>query len=240
MILSRTMRPSDYQELAPEVDHLNKTIALCGPVPYIHRTWEYALILRTLLTSAPFLYIPSGPPLEVADFGASDGLSPAMMLREGFNVSVYEVWDGNYGNKYPDARNKAEVASKAGGSQFRFINRGLGSLIDEDKGRYDVALCISVIEHIQDEVAAFNDIMASVKEHGVIILTMDFFPANEDTKYYNWLRARIYNEQRMLSLLDRAREKGFDLIDKTADWSWNQSMIMVQGEYGFSSIVLTR
>src|SRR5882762_8420696 len=129
MILSRTMRPSDYEELKPEVEHLNKTIALCGPVPYMHRVWEYALVFRAVNT-----VFGDKKGLEVADFGCSDGLSPATMLREGHNVALYEIWDTRYGDKFPDAKNKATIASSAGGSKFNFVNKGLGDLNDDDKG----------------------------------------------------------------------------------------------------------
>lgn len=236
MILSRTMRPSDYDDFAPELEELNKTIALCGPVPYTHRRWEYALIQRAVKT-----FFGDRKNLDVSDYGCSDGLTPAMMLLAGHNVSLYEIWDARYGDKFPDAADKAKKASSVSGAGHRFVNKALGTLGPEDKAMYDIALCISVMEHIPDEVAAFNDILDSLHTATpcMAILTMDFFPTENDTLYYHWLRSRIYNEEKMCSLASRAAEKGFRLLNE-CDWSWAPDRIMVQNEYGFSSIVVVR
>lgn len=235
MILSRTMRPQDYEDFEPELQELDKTIAVVGPVPYTHRRWEYALILRAVKQYFGQRF------LRVADFGCETGLSPALMLMHGHDVSLYEIW--TWGNKEAEAKDKAEMARLAclvNHPDWATVNRPLGGLTQEDKKRYDVGLCISVMEHIQDEVSAFNDLMDAVKERGMVILTMDFAPVNQDTLYYHWLRARIYNEQRMISLWERAQQKGFQLMDGQADWTWSSDMKMVQNEYGFASIVLVR
>lgn len=236
MILSRTMRPSDYQELKPELEELNRVMALCGPVPYTHRRWEYALALRAIKT-----IFPGNDRLVVSDFGCEAGLSPAMMLMQGYDVVLYEIWA--WGNKQADAEDKAkkaQFASKIPGNVFRFVNRPLGGLLDEDKNRYDVSLCISVMEHIQDETAAWNDLLDSVKSGGLFFVTMDFHPADRDTFKYKDIRARIYNQSKMEKLAEYASYRGFKILGEEVDWSWAPDRIMVENQYGFGSLVMVK
>lgn len=227
MILSRTFRLEDYKQLKPQLSVLNEITDLLGwnVEQHLHRRWEWALALKVIDEIRV-----QNQPLKIADFGGGVGfLGPACLLRND-KVALYEVWN------QPSDRQKAthqfcEVKDK----DWELINRGLGELDESDFCKYDVACCISVLEHTENPLRCFEDLLRSVRPGGLVFLTVDFALDENDHYVMNHLRKRIYTEQKMWELVEKAREFDFLFLHGEADWSWQGQQVY---DYNFASLAL--
>ena len=236
MIVSRFMRPGDYSDLTYGTVVLNDMISIVGmdPAQHPHRRWEYALMVEAYRQH----FGDSGRKLKIADHGCCTGISTPMFIGMGHDVSMYEIWA--WGNQEALALRQAEGAKQVSTTgDYRMFNRPLGSLIDEDKNKYDISLCISTLEHVPNETEAFNDLLDSVAPKGMTFLTMDGAPDDTDHYVAAHVRSRIYNAAKLNHLVELGKQKGFSLLGGASEWNWSPECVMVNN-YGFASICLVR
>jgi SAM-dependent methyltransferase len=260
MILSRTLRMEDYDELKVEVSYVDKIQLVCGPPhggQHTHRRWEYALALRALkewrTSRADWC---SDENLKIADFGCGIGLWSPMCLALGHHVSMFEVWV--YGNEETYAQMqmaKVMDAFPIVGQGWEMIHRPLCELVAEDKGRFDAAFCISTLEHIGEYQRAFRDLCDSVKPGGLLFMTTDFAdtPGHTTTsgQMYtcHWMRPQgMWTVERYKELISLGEERGFSLFGiewpgtmlvKRFDYPFTEAHRIVSN-HGFASLVLRK
>lgn len=239
MILSRTMRLADYDEMGFDRIRVDQTVEVMGgwdPIQHPHRNWEYALASKAFDT-----WFGDRNRLRVADFGCGIGLTGALMLRlQAVDfVGMYEIW--MHGDEEQKAIAQMEKAQKslAGPKMWQMIRRGLGGLTSADRD-YDVAFCISTLEHIRNYQDAFRDMCRSVLAGGMLMLTTDFADSEVDRYEHAGLRAgKMFTKRTYEELAEIGNGLGFTLLGGESDWVWDESCRLVLS-YGFASLVLVR
>ncbi len=236
MIISRSLRLEDYQELASEaafVDEVQKQAGPCHPVhpQHAHRRWEYALALRALKDT-----FGDRPNLLVGDFGCGIGLWTPIMLALGHRVVMYEIWayDDEEWFVMQQIENVKKARNISQSCEMRHV--AIGSLGDADRG-FDAVYCISTLEHIQEERKAFDDLCKSVRPGGLIFLTMDFSNVESEVVMGNNSFQRMYSERLLGRLVGYAKESGLSLLGGKSDWSYTVPLVH---HYSFCSIAFTR
>ena len=252
MLMSRTMLPEDYSELQKEIGYNAGVQSRIGPRDWRqhkHRDWEEAMALKALKEfhsikmHGPMAAMTNMVPLFVADFGCGAGLLPAILLAYGCDITMYEVWSmGNVADKAQCLRQADKI-----GHMYTLIDGiGLGTLPERHYGKYDAAFSISVIEHIEDEEAALEDLVNCLKPTGLIFLTMDYADRDEDDYELNHLRVRIYNQEKMERIAYKLRGYGFEHLS-TSDEPKDLNAWMSEGDwpemvnnYTFASLAMIR
>lgn len=239
MILSRTMKKDDYDELKEEgkvILELHHAIQMWYECQHQHRLWEYALALKA------FKEVHASNPnvLLVTDHGCGAGYLSPIMYWLGQNVWMYECWQfGNEEKFMLEQMRRVGEHRKTKTGTYEMRNRPLGGLVEADRG-VDAAFCISTLEHIRDYQTAFRDLLSTVKVGGMAMITTDFAEKEQDDYMYSNLRAgKMFTKATYEELYAIARGENFALVGGEADWVWDESCRLVLN-YGFASMVLIR
>lgn len=238
MILSRTMREKDYDELKEEgtvVTQVNKEIGMWYPYQHHHRLWEYTLAQKALKT-----VFGDVKGLTISDHGCGAGYLSPVMYWLGHHVLMYECWTfGNEEAYMLEQMRRVALHRVEKTGTYEMRNRPLGALVEEDGG-VDAAFCISTLEHIRDYQAAFRDLLRTVRPGGMVMVTTDFAEDEEDHYTFSNLRAgKMFNGKTYDELYRIGQEMGFSLLGGVADWRWDESCRLTH-DYGFASMVLKR
>ncbi len=175
----RALHPDDYThpDLAGYVQQVNawEGVVQKTGVPYRkdheHRVWEYASVLRAMTELAP---VPLNPDvvqekrIKVLDTGAGANYFSSLLASLHYDVMV------NDSMAYGDCTEWYIAQCQALGLQLP-INRDPVEALTLPEHTFDVTLCISVIEHIPDAAAAFQQLLRVTRPGGLIILTSDYF-----------------------------------------------------------------
>lgn len=238
MILSRTMREADYDNLKDEggvIKQIHDTIQMWYSAQHKHRLWEYALAQKVLTTA-----FGDRKGLTVSDHGCGAGYLSPILYWLGHHVLMYECW--TFGNEEAFAleqMRKVGLSRASLGGTYEMRSRPLCELVDADRG-VDAAFCISTLEHIGEYQKAFRDLLSTVKPGGLVFLTTDFAEDEEDHYQYSYLRAgKMFSQKTYDELFYIAQEMGFSLLDGVADWRWSEECRLVW-DYGFGSMALRR
>jgi len=237
MILSRSLRLEDYDELAEEVRFVDEIQCQVGPPhpvhgrQHTHRRWEYALAYRALKD-----VFGAVQRLRIGDFGCGIGLWAPMLLALGHRVTLYEIWTCE--NEEWFVIQQMESVRRARGLEANWQIRhvAIGDLGDADRD-FDAAYCISTLEHIRNERGAFVDLCRSVRPGGLLFLTVDFGSQESEIVMANNAFQRMYTKALMERLVDYAEEEGLGLLGGTADWNYTVPLVH---SYSFASIALVK
>jgi SAM-dependent methyltransferase len=249
MILSRTMRESDYKELEEEgkvILEIQKAIGMWYEYQHHHRVWEYSLAQKALKAVHG-----DRKHLLVSDQGCGAGYMGPILLWLGHNVLLYEHWGHGSNNldlseyMLEQMRRVALHRSEIAG-YYELRNRPLGQMVEEDRG-VDAAFCISTLEHIRDYQKAFRDFLSTVKVGGLAFVTTDFADKEEDNYACSSLRAgKMFTVRTYRELWQIGIEMGFRTVDSStehrgdiSDWCWGVENRLVM-DYGFASLALRR
>jgi SAM-dependent methyltransferase len=247
MTHSKVMKQSDYQKLVTALGIVDRVAELCGgwdPVQHTSRRWEYAMMLDAIASWYED-YAPASMSeklsLRVADHGCGIGLSPALMLYQGHAVKMYEPWVyGDETAKVTATLNRLQSQKAFHPEGWELIRRPLCELEEIDKGKFDVGLCISTLEHIGEYQKAWKDLLSVVKPGGLIFITTDFAEDEQDHYQYAYLRAgKMFTGKTYDELFQIASESGFHLLGGVADWVWSEECRLVN-DYGYASLALVR
>ena len=246
--LSRTMHPSDLDELSDELALVDEIAAVCGgwrSEQHPCRRWEYALALRAFSVWRRW-YTKSDASTEsfcLADVGPATGILSPILLSLSHDVILYEPWV--YGDQTQALTDQMNAVKRAyplsrGWSLYK---KGLGALDETDRKVFHGVFCISTLEHISYEERAFLDLLSMARERGLVFLTMDFAgdPGAESAELsyeMHWMRERMYTPGRIEKLRELAATSGFKTLGP-ASWGWSEECRMVNN-YGFSSLALVR
>lgn len=173
---NRSLHPDDYTFLQPYVDPIaafQRDMTVRG-VPHrewhTHRLWEYASIMQQLLA----LGVPAEA--EMIDVGAGASffdpylalLYPRLCctdsMKYGDVTSMVQAQRAAYGVALPLYDLMLEDMSPR-------MEIGWGGATD----KFDVTLCISTIEHVDEHDKAFAELVRITKPGGYIFITSDYF-----------------------------------------------------------------
>ena len=175
--LSRTLDPTDYAHLVPELAVVDRH-GIEGQ--HEHRRWEYALALHAVRrwTERPLTALRD----PLYDVGGA-GSTFHEMLGEWTDCQV-QVID-------PVAPASAAL------DQWLF---------DGEHGRpmADVVTCLSVIEHVADVDRFLYHLSCLVAPGGLLVLTMDYWSrCGKDTAHFAHMRERIFCPKSYQALVTR-------------------------------------
>lgn len=134
-----------------------------------HRTWEYANVLRQLTELIPN---PTTVPVCVLDTGGGGSALAPLLAWRGYDVLVTDSM------VYGDIIEPFLIPqSHALGIQLPVRSDPVERLSSVETGVMDVALCISVIEHVDAAAygTALTELVRVTKPGGHIFITSDYF-----------------------------------------------------------------
>lgn len=233
--LSRTMRLSDYQELAPEIELLKvieQKVGGAHPAQHQHRAWEYSLLIRTikdLYGDAEFF-----KDCWAVDFACGVGLGGAILLSMGCaKVRLTETWTCGDWSDW-QVRQMRHAVQHYGGS-YELCWRDM--VREPESVKYQAALCVSSLEHIPDWQSAARNMASATDRGGMVFLTMDY--CNDglvDNYAYKELRAQIFDQGKMMALGNFFHDLGFE-YPESPDWGLTEDLV---NNYGFASLVMVK
>ena len=201
---SKSIELSDYKAQEAGTRAIRHAIASCVgqeiPIyfPHPHRLWEYGGAMQAYLET--FGSFRGG--LQALDIGCGNSpLGPALELTTDTTVTEID----------PDIR----LLAKRKGTARRSFE--VGDLLALDgRGPYDAVFCISVIEHIEEQVEAWNSLIQLVKPGGLLFVTTDFGEDHTKPWYADTERVAKYDPKRVANMGEWLTERGFTLdLDPT-------------------------
>lgn len=217
----KTVDPRDY-DLCCETAKVSEIMYKLGtsqrPLDNPHRIWEYGMVLRALLEHDV---------KDVLDVGGGGSLFAPAAAWFDMRVTVVDPLDF--------ALVTQAQAELLGGKQLSYDQRDFMDYQGERE--FDAVTSISVLEHIEDDVAFFKKLASYVKLGGILGLTVDFWP-DGTTKVNGHLRT--YNKKRLEKLI-RSVKKEFTTLG-SPDYDRPQDNVCPDGvhSYTFASLVLKR
>lgn len=180
--LTKSFNPIDYDELSSEVAVINEALGrLDGQydMQHEHRRWEYAIALKAIYQI--FLKMPdksSFSEVSILDVGSGDSPFPAILKILEYNVISSDVKPRpHFYDKWP-------------------VDVSWLNLLEEQPSLHDIVTCISVIEHVEDDIAFLEAYWKNAK-YGMI-LTYDC--TEEQVKLVPW-HLRTYSPLGMANIL---------------------------------------
>lgn len=197
---TRSLHPDDYTDL-PHATPLRAFEAsmTAASVPHRewheHRFWEYASMMQQLEQ----LGVPKDA--KILDVGSGASFFPPYLATIGGYPNV-ELTDSM---KYGDVTSMV-VAQRT----YYGVALPLHDLLCEDmtplaSESFDVVMCISTIEHVDDHDAAFRELVRVTKQGGYIFITSDYFrdPQHFEQSISRHLQVTDYREAFVLELPNR-------------------------------------
>lgn len=206
---NKTLDPADYVQLGRGgrlYDALKHSVP-CN-IDHPHRRWEYSLTLAALLEVGC---------QEVLEIGSGGSLFAPMATQAGLQVTVVDpaervIW----------AQAQGEALKKAiGWYQQDFMTF--------EGGPYDGVACLSVLEHVQADVAFFRRALSLARR--IAVFTVDF---SVDGGVYSADHLRTYTAERLKTLGQLATP--WHLLGEP-DWQVRGPHVFA---YNFASLVLVR
>lgn len=203
---NRSLHPDDYGFLAPydaalrlfQDDMVRKNVPHREWHP--HRFWEYASVLQQL----DQLDVPRDA--EIIDIGAGASFfDPYLALLHPLLCCTDTEKYGDYSWMVTAQRAHYGVTLPLYNVPVEDMTPrpaiGWGDATD----KFDVTLCISTIEHIDNHDKGFLELIRITKPGGYIFITSDYFrdPAQFEQSVSRHLQVTDYNEQFVLDLPNR-------------------------------------
>lgn len=233
---TRSLHPDDYAFLTvnnAKLKYFQAQMVQDG-VPHRewhpHRFWEYASILRQLEE----LQVPSGA--ELVDVGAGGSFfDPYLALlypnlcctdsmKYGDVTPMVAAQRARYGVSLPLYDLALEDMSEK-------LSIGWGGATD----KFDVTMCISTIEHVDDHDAAMRELVRITKPGGYIFITSDYFrdPEHFEQSVSRHLQVTPYSKAFVEALPERF---GLEFVGET-DLDYRGDFVH---NYSFVNICLRR
>lgn len=202
--LSKTLNPQDYKTLGGYAQHFLNIIDHFRHVgmnlyryEHEHRKWEYGMVYKALDT------IRAKDVLDVG--GGGSLLAPAMGW---LGINVHQVDPGAVGGWI-------EEQSRAVGKELTFEQEDFMSYKSTKK--YDAVTCVSVIEHVPNDIQFFRKLLNYVKDGGLLCITTDFHPSGTQIVSGH---IKAYNKESLMELAEIAKKKGFEFFGGEPDYDY--------------------
>ncbi len=214
---SKTLELEDYKELAdpqPMADML-VTHGITHRFEHPHRRWEYGLAFKLLSDTESH---------SVLDVGGGGSIFAPWLMLNLSNPSVVQVDPGQ-------VREWITKQSTLIGRPLEFIQEDF--LTWEDIRLFDAVTCLSVIEHVPEDIRFFKLLCSKVKSGGVLFLTTDFHPSGQAMVGGH---IRTYNKDSMQNFIDVAQSVG---LKRTEEPNYEHFSVEVNN-YTFASLALRK
>jgi SAM-dependent methyltransferase len=217
---NRCLDPADYHWMHEAVPHIDSIASKGFPhnmISHYHRRWEYGLGLRLIRYAGETV-------LDVGGAGSIFGVAATWLGKK--VTSVDPVDNENLIN----AQNY-----KLGEFGLRPIKYYHMNFMDfPESFVFDNVICISTLEHVEEDVKFFKKLCKHVNPGGLLFLTVDF--SHTDRKATT-LHERTYNDEKIKSLMTEAEADGFKVYGAPPDYSSQDTFVF---NYTFASICLQR
>lgn len=203
---NRSLHGDDYAWLQPYIDPIAafQRDMVAKDVPHrewhTHRLWEYASVMQQLTE----LQVPYTA--EMIDVGA--GAS----FFDPYLATLYPRLCCTDTEKYGDYSWMVAKQRAAYGVALPLYNLSLEDMSPRPEigwggatDKFDVTLCISTVEHVDNHDVAFAELVRITKPGGYIFITSDYFRDAEhfEQSVSRHLQVTPYSESYVLSLPDR-------------------------------------
>lgn len=182
---SKSLNLQDYAYL--DIQHLDNIHSILSGVNYRmehpHRRWEYGIALKVIRENKIKTILDVG--------GGGSILAPTLAWLD------YEVTEVDPG----DVGFWIEAQTKRINKPIYFIQQDYFAY--EKTQYFDAVICISVIEHIEEDEKFFLELLKPLESGGLLILTTDFHP-DGTAKVPGHLRT--YNRTQLLWLASLAHD----------------------------------
>jgi 2-polyprenyl-3-methyl-5-hydroxy-6-metoxy-1,4-benzoquinol methylase len=202
MLYNTTLKPNGYDGL-PEAQEI-RDFNKNGLYRYEHehRAWEYGLAMKLIKQ-----------------------YNPVSILNVGGGNSPLSMWAANRGIEV------TEIDPNVPMRRFPSISYIDANFPTKDLGQFELVLCTSVIEHVEDDANFFSSLLTHAKD--LVFLTTDFHPSG---RAFSPAHLRTYNAEDLLMMIVAAKIKGFSPI-WGFDYSYEQAMVY---DYTFAALALVR
>lgn len=205
---TRSLHPDDYGFLQPWSDPIaafQRDMAAHG-VPHRdwhqHRVWEYASVTQQLL----MLGVQADA--AIIDIGAGASFFDPYLALLYPNLCCTDSM------KYGDVTGMVAAQRAHYGVTLPLYDLPCEDMAALATASFDVVLCISTIEHVDDHDAAFRELVRIAKHGGYVFLTSDYFRdvAQWERSPSRHLQVTPYMKDFVLALPDRF---GLDFVGET-------------------------
>lgn len=166
---TRAMHPDDYNFLQSYVDPLYAFVQdmAAHNIPHRewhgHRLWEYASIMQQLMT------LGVQHDAEMVDVGAGASFFDPYLALLFPNLCCTDSM------KYGDVTEMVTAQKIYYAIDMPLHDASLEDMSMFRDGRFDVTMCISTIEHVDNHDKAFAELVRITKPGGYLFLTSDYF-----------------------------------------------------------------
>ena len=210
--LSKTLHPDDFCQEMIAVDIMKETLGGL-PLRFEHerRVWEYGLAAHAVKLSGA---------QTVLDVGGGGSLLAPTLANAGLDVTVVDPDNCSYWIE----RHNTRISGKIKYHQMYFEQ------FNHDP--FDAVLCVSVIEHVTNDLPFFHKLCTFVADDGILFLTTDFSPSGLPKCPHH---LRTYNEFRLLDFARIAERYGFIFFNGAPDYSGKGKYV---NDYNFASLCM--
>jgi SAM-dependent methyltransferase len=196
---NRSLHPDDYGFLEPYVNPIRVFLAQMSAagVPHReyhpHRFWEYGSVMQQLEA----LNIPESA--EIVDIGAGASFFDPYCTQKFHKLCCTDTEKyGDHSWMVERQREFANVAMPLFADPVERMPDGWSSV-------FDVVMCISTIEHVDDHDAAFGELVRITKPGGYVFITSDYFRDLEqfEQSISRHLQVTPYRKEYVLDLPNR-------------------------------------
>lgn len=217
---SKTLDENDYNNFEKMYfvenmkDGLRNTFYEC----HHHRNWEYGLCLDALQENQA---------KNILEIGGTGSLFAATAAWIGMEVTVVDP--SGAGTSLFAMQN---LIMQLGHAPITFEQ--VDFLQYQNRKKFDAVVCISTLEHVEEDEVFFKKMLNLVKEGGICFITMDFHPSGQ--KIVNE-HLRTYNQESLATFIAIAQKHGFEVFGDAPDYSWRGESVF---NYTFASLALKR
>lgn len=212
MILSKTLELSDYEALGQHYEYVKSLWHLPSRKEHPHRQWEYAMTCRALDEND----------VETAvDVGGGGSLLAPILAIAGVDILQIDPADNDWLLSAQQLMTEKVLPYE----KVHFENW-------QNDRMFDAVLCISVLEHVPDDMAMFRKLLSHARK--VVATTVDFHPSGKPVIAGH---IRTYNEEMMERFIAIAAEDGFGPAGGLYDYSKPGDHVY---GYNFASLVLVK
>lgn len=207
--------PAEYYRLTSEtpfIDELTQSLRGAYNPFHEHRRWEYGLTLQVAKRFGLKTCL---------DIGGGGSILSAVLMSQG--VDTVTVDPSDYVDQH---RRQSELLG------VTLDYRQQDFMAFPETHTADLVACVSVLEHIEQDVGFFEKLLRHVKPGGILVLTVDFHPSGE--VQWHGMQCRTYNAERLRMLASLAT--GFEVLGPM-DYAGRGPHVY---GYNFASLTLRR
>lgn len=220
--LINSLHPNDYDDMMQENHELQRVCAILQgaglniEIPHHHRYWEYATVLKMLLSwAAPNQHCTN---ISIMDVGSGHGLlGPALSYL--YNMNVTECEPSDFAHR---VQTNAWLKSQ-GKQELRVIPCSTDNLPNE---QFDMVSIISVMEHMYPDVElrCWQNLVDRIRPGGLFFADVDCVENPYIPHVYDNLRVHNFTIPELKTRVEMMMGMGMEPIGEP-DYNWNGAQV---------------